>query len=246
MIQDFGTPLEIYVARALPFTYLKLHHSIFREIVFHLIAIAGAFAVIKTLRITEEELGWSLPDRIAAIKTSLIYGIACWALITLATIYFWITNNHIFSRPAHQDAYMMLVMWPKHFKIWTTGIFTIPDILGIFPYLNSFITAPIVEEIVFRGVLFAALSRRFSLGWTVAITSLLDLLLHYNLPGFFFSANWRPEDTQALFYLPRLAQILFFSIAAGWLRARRFSLTELVVFHSIYNFFASSFTWSIT
>jgi membrane protease YdiL (CAAX protease family) len=246
MFQDLGTPLEVLVARVLPFTYLKLHHTIFREIVFHLIAIAGALLTVKTLRLTQEELGWSRPDRINTITRALTYGIACWALITLATIYFWIANNHILSKPAQQDAYAMLVLWPKHFKIWPIGVFTIPDILGIFPYLNSFITAPIVEELIFRGVLFAALRRKLSLGWTITFTSILDLLLHYNLPGFFFSANWHPKDTQALFNLPRFAQILSFSMAAGWLRARRASLTELTVFHSIYNFLASSLTWSIT
>lgn len=246
MLQDLGTPLEIFVARMLPFTYLKLHHTIFREIVFHLIAIAGALLTVKTLRLTQEELGWSRPDGIKTITTAITYGIACWALITLATIYFWITNNHILSKTVQHDSYAMLVMWPKHFKIWPTGVFSIPDAYGIFPYLNSFITAPVVEELIFRGVLFAALRRKVSLGWTIALTSILDLLLHYNLPGFFFSANWRPEDTQALFNLPRFAQILSFSIAASWLRARRATLTELTVFHSFYNFLASSLTWSVT
>lgn len=245
MFQDFVTPLEIFVARILPFSYLKLHHAIFRETVFHLIAIAGTLVIVKILRLTEEELGWHRPEKIKTIATAPAYGIACWALITLATIYFWIANNCIFSKSTRQDAYTMLVVWPKHLKIWPTGIFTIADAFDIFPYLNSFVTAPVVEELIFRGVLFAALRRKVSLGWTITLTSVLDLLLHYNLPGFFFSANWRPEDTQALFYLPRFVQLLSFSMAAGWLRARRSSLPELAIFHSIYNFFASSFTWSI-
>ncbi len=243
--QDLGTPLEIFAARALPFAYLKLHHAIFRETVFHLIAVAGTLMVVRTLRLKEEELGWSRPAGARSVAAALAYGAACWALITLATIYFWIGNDLVFSNHA-QDAYVRLLMWPKYFKIWATGIFTVTDFFGTFPYLNSFITAPLVEELVFRGALFAALRRKFSLGWTITLTSALDLLLHYNLPGFFFSANWRPEDTRALFYLPRFVQILSFSLAAGWLRSRRATLTELTVFHSIYNFLASSFAWAIT
>lgn len=236
--------MEIFVVRLLPFTYLKLHHAIFREIVFHLIAIGAAWGVIALLNLQKEELGWLKPKP-RTLLTALALGTACWVLVTMGSVYLWIAKKWLFFKDPRPETYLILITWPEHFKIWLTGIFTLPNIHDIFPYLNSFIAAPIVEELIFRGVIFAALSRKFNLTWAIGITSALDLLLHYNLPGFFFSANWRPEDTQALFYLPRFLQLAVFSVAAGWLRSRKATLPSLSIFHASYNFLASSILWDI-
>lgn len=243
MIQEWGTPLEILMARVLPFTYLTFHHTIFREIIFHLLALITALGVIKIINLNDPEFGWIKPAGIKPIIGSAALGAAFCTLITLAGIYCWIVTGGIFLKK-FPNAYQLLLTWPVHFKVLPGRLLTGSDMYSVFSNLNTLVTAPIVEELVFRGVLFGALKRKLGTDWTITITSLLDVLMHYNLPGFWFSSNWRPEDTQALFYLPRFAQLLSFSIFAGWLRSRNATLPSLAAFHSAHNFVASSFLWT--
>lgn len=244
MLQDWSTPLEILMARILPFTYTTFHHAIFRGIIFQLIALGAAWAVVKTLRLTGQEVGWTKPAGIASLAGSGALGAAFCALVALAGFYGWIVIDGIYLGK-HQNAVQLLWAWPKYLRISPGRLFAFSDLYSAFANLNSLVLAPIVEELIFRGVLFAALRRKFGSDWTIVITSLLDVLLHYNLPGFWFASNWSPQETQALFNLPRFAQLLSFSVFAGWLRSRRASLPSLAVFHSAHNLAASSFLWSI-
>lgn len=244
MLQDWSTPLEIFMARLLPFTYLTFHHVVFRGIIFQLIALAAAWGVVRTLRLTGQELGWVRPSGIAPISGSAALGIAFCALVSLVSLYGWIVINGMYLGK-YPNAYQLLWSWPVHIKMTPGALFENSNFQTAFSNLNALVLGPVVEEVLFRGVLFAALRRKLGSDWTILITALLDVLVHYNLPGLWFSSKWSPEDTQALFYLPRFAQLLSFSIVAGWLRSRRATLPELAAFHSAHNLAASSFLWSI-
>jgi membrane protease YdiL (CAAX protease family) len=81
-------------------------------------------------------------------------------------------------------------------------------------------TAPIVEEIVFRGMLYSALRRLVGSGWAVSAVFLLFALIHV------------PQ------YLPSygvIATILLLSFVLTLVRARTGSLLPCVVIHTIFN-----------
>ena len=81
-------------------------------------------------------------------------------------------------------------------------------------------TAPIVEEIVFRGTLYSALRRLFGSGWAVSVVFLLFALIHV------------PQ------YLPSygvIATILLLSLVLTLVRARTGRLLPCVVIHTVFN-----------
>jgi membrane protease YdiL (CAAX protease family) len=82
---------------------------------------------------------------------------------------------------------------------------------------------PVVEELLFRGVLLSALLQRWQLGWAVAISSLMFALVH--LPGL----QWQ------WFALPDL---LLLALALAWLRLRSGSIWPAVLAHGINNLLA--------
>lgn len=82
---------------------------------------------------------------------------------------------------------------------------------------------PVVEELLFRGVLLSALRRRWQLGWAVAISSLAFALVH--LPGL----QWQ------WFALPDL---LLLALALAWLRLHSGSIWPAVLAHGINNLLA--------
>lgn len=231
LIQDYTTPLEVAVAGRVPFTYLKLHHVVFRETVFHLMALAGAWGIVSVLRLSNEELGWERAQSFKSIIFASAAGLVCWGVVTVATM--------------HLLAGKVFFFWPAHVKFGLIGLFSLADVYGIFPYVNSFAIAPVVEEFLFRGVFFALFARKFGATRAILFSSLLDILLHYDLTGLLFSRTWGYADTQALFYLPRFLQLAVFSCLAGWLRSRRFPLPALVLFHAVYNVLASSISWTL-
>ncbi|HVC16364.1 MAG TPA: CPBP family intramembrane glutamic endopeptidase [Rhodanobacter sp.] len=82
---------------------------------------------------------------------------------------------------------------------------------------------PLVEELLFRGVLLSALLQRWRVGWAVASSSLLFALAH--LPGLQY--QW--------FALPDLALL---ALALAWLRLRSGSIWPGVVAHAVNNLLA--------
>ena len=82
---------------------------------------------------------------------------------------------------------------------------------------------PLVEELLFRGVLLSALLRRCHVGWSVAITSLLFALIH--LPGLQF--QW--------YGLPDLALL---ALLLAWLRLHSGSIWPAVLAHGLNNLLA--------
>jgi membrane protease YdiL (CAAX protease family) len=82
---------------------------------------------------------------------------------------------------------------------------------------------PLVEELLFRGVLLSALLRRLPAGWAVAACSLLFALVHLPDLGFLWYA------------LPGLALL---AAALAWLRLRSGSIWPAVLAHGANNLVA--------
>ncbi|HEY8681590.1 MAG TPA: CPBP family intramembrane glutamic endopeptidase [Rhodanobacter sp.] len=82
---------------------------------------------------------------------------------------------------------------------------------------------PVVEELLFRGVLLSALLQRCRVGWAVGISSLLFALVH--LPGL----HWQ------WYALPDLALL---ALALSWLRLRAGSIWPAVLAHGVNNLLA--------
>jgi len=79
---------------------------------------------------------------------------------------------------------------------------------------------PLVEELLFRGVLLSALLQRWHVGWSVAISSLAFALIH--LPGLDF--QW--------YALPDLVLL---ALLLAWLRLRSGSIWPAVLAHGLNN-----------
>jgi membrane protease YdiL (CAAX protease family) len=83
---------------------------------------------------------------------------------------------------------------------------------------------PLVEELLFRGVLLSALLRRYPAGWAIAGSSLVFALAH--LPGL----QWQ------WYALPDL---LLLALVLAWLRLKSASIWPAVVAHGLNNAFAA-------
>jgi hypothetical protein len=79
---------------------------------------------------------------------------------------------------------------------------------------------PLVEELLFRGVLLSALLRRWHVGWAVSISSLAFVTMH--LPG--LQMQW--------YALPGL---LLLAVVLAWLRLQSRSIWPSVLTHAINN-----------
>lgn len=82
---------------------------------------------------------------------------------------------------------------------------------------------PLVEELLFRGVLLSALLQRMRAGWAVAISSLLFACVHLPDLGYFWYA------------IPNLALL---AVVLAWLRLKSGSLWPAVIAHGTNNLLA--------
>jgi membrane protease YdiL (CAAX protease family) len=89
---------------------------------------------------------------------------------------------------------------------------------------------PLVEEMLFRGVLLSALLRRLHVGWAVSICSLAFALVH--LPGL----QWQ------WYALPNL---LLLALLLAWLRLKSASIWPAVIAHGANNALAV-LAWFVT
>ena len=89
---------------------------------------------------------------------------------------------------------------------------------------------PLVEELLFRGVLLSALWQRWQASWAMALSSLAFALVH--LPGL----QWQS------FALPNL---LLLALALAWLRLRSGSIWPGVLAHGVNNLLAVA-AWFVT
>jgi membrane protease YdiL (CAAX protease family) len=94
-------------------------------------------------------------------------------------------------------------------------------------YLVAFFatfTAPLVEELVYRGVLYSAFQRRF--GFTVAIIFVTLLFTAVHVPQ--YSQNSRPD-------LASIFTLLLLSLVLTLIRAGTGNLLPCIVLHTVFN-----------
>jgi membrane protease YdiL (CAAX protease family) len=85
-------------------------------------------------------------------------------------------------------------------------------------------TAPLVEEVVYRGVLYSAFQRKFGFTLAVIVVTLLFTLVH--VPQ--YSLNNVPDYAS-------VTTLLFLSLALTLVRAKTGNLLPCIVLHTIFN-----------
>jgi uncharacterized protein len=105
---------------------------------------------------------------------------------------------------------------------------------GIATWLNPVLTAPLCEEILFRGIAFQELKRRLSFLSSATVSSLLFALIH--LPYWYLSGNHMGWALAA-----SLAVVFIQGCAFSWLLERSKSLWAPLTFHWLNNLVGQSF-----
>jgi membrane protease YdiL (CAAX protease family) len=91
-------------------------------------------------------------------------------------------------------------------------------------FLAAFVVvfmAPVIEEVLFRGIAFAGIAARLGPGWAVVITTLIFTALH------------APEK---IHYLPGFADVAAVALLSCALRLRYRSIRPGIAMHFFYNF----------
>lgn len=83
------------------------------------------------------------------------------------------------------------------------------------------IMAPLIEELVFRGIGFAGIAAKLGTGWAVVLTTLIFTALH------------APEK---IYYLPGFADVAAVALLSCALRLRYRSIRPGIAMHFLYNF----------
>lgn len=84
--------------------------------------------------------------------------------------------------------------------------------------------APVVEELVFRGVLLSGLASRMRIGWAIVVSAVIFGCVH--LPDFKFA--WYPVPA-----------LILLGLVLAWLRVRTRSLWPSITLHATNNFVAA-------
>ncbi|HEY0428444.1 MAG TPA: CPBP family intramembrane glutamic endopeptidase [Pyrinomonadaceae bacterium] len=85
-------------------------------------------------------------------------------------------------------------------------------------------TAPLVEEVVYRGMLYSAFQRRIGVIWSVVAVTFLFALVH--VPQ--YSKGWVPD-------FATVSVILLLSLVLTLIRARTGNLLPCIVLHTVFN-----------
>jgi membrane protease YdiL (CAAX protease family) len=96
-----------------------------------------------------------------------------------------------------------------------------PPAIALLAAVVVVIMAPIIEEVLFRGLAFAGIAARLGPVWAVIITTLIFTALH------------APEK---LLYLPGFADVAAVALVSCGLRLRYRSIRPGIAMHFMYNF----------
>jgi membrane protease YdiL (CAAX protease family) len=88
------------------------------------------------------------------------------------------------------------------------------------PILIATFLAPVVEEIIFRGIVFAGLAARFGTVWATLISVALFVLVH---------------APQKIYYPPGFLDVGLVALIAVWLRLKYRSIRPGILLHILYN-----------
>jgi len=103
-------------------------------------------------------------------------------------------------------------------KLYRLQIFKGP-VVDAFVYLIGLILiAPVVEEIVYRGIFFAPFERKLGGCWAIFMISLIWAFTHLNING--------------------MISVFFIGVLLGYLYKHTKSLLPGIIFHSLFNSFA--------
>lgn len=174
--------------------------TVYSTIVAHLLTILFCWAVVTRLRSQPffESLGWNWAGH------SPLY----WLLIAVAVFIGINMANAVFVRflPQKETSFDQLLK---------SG----PQVRVAIAILASF-SAPLVEEIVYRGVIFGGLRKRFSATTTIIIVTLLFAGVH--VPQ--YAGAWAS-----------LAGLMLLSLVLTFVRAKSKTLLPCIVIHFINN-----------
>jgi membrane protease YdiL (CAAX protease family) len=90
----------------------------------------------------------------------------------------------------------------------------------LLPILIATLVAPVLEEIIFRGIGFAGLAARFGTVWAAIVSVLLFVAVH---------------APQKIYYLPGFLDVGLVALAAVLLRLRYRSIRPGILLHILYN-----------
>ena len=88
------------------------------------------------------------------------------------------------------------------------------------PILIATFLAPVLEEIIFRGIAFAGLAARFGTVRAAIVSVALFVLVH---------------APQKIYYLPGFLDVGLVALAAVWLRLKYRSIRPGILLHILYN-----------
>jgi membrane protease YdiL (CAAX protease family) len=100
-------------------------------------------------------------------------------------------------------------------------LFQGPTAVAILAAVVVIFMAPVIEEVLFRGIAFAGIAARLGSGWAVTITTLIFTALH------------APEK---IYYLPGFADVAAVALLSCALRLRYRSIKPGIALHFLYNF----------
>jgi membrane protease YdiL (CAAX protease family) len=147
--------------------------------------------------------GFTLPRNLQFLAVAVVAGLAAPLLGAFLTQ--WLAHGHTVT----QDIQQLGGNIPQGLRLPLVAV-----VVSV---------GPLVEELLFRGVLLSALLQRWHAGWAAAISALAFALIH--LPGLQY--QW--------YALPGLALL---ALVLAWLRLRSGSIWPAVVAHGVNNLLA--------
>ncbi|HJP97637.1 MAG TPA: CPBP family intramembrane glutamic endopeptidase [Rhodanobacteraceae bacterium] len=184
------------------------------RVVLTVVTIAAAAAVMIALvrqtwpalwsRADLPGFGFARPKKASAYVAAVLLGVAillCGGILT-----HFLAQGH----PFHQDVSVLAGKVPLGMRV----------VLALLVVC----VAPIVEELVFRGVLLSGLARRMHVGWAILVSAVIFGCVH--LPDFRFA--WYPVPA-----------LILLGLVSGWLRVRARSLWPSITLHATNNLVAA-------
>ena len=99
-------------------------------------------------------------------------------------------------------------------------LFSVTGPALLLPILIATFLAPVLEEIIFRGIAFAGLAARLGAAWAAVISVVVFILVH---------------APQKIYYLPGFLDVGLVALAAVLLRLRYRSIRPGILLHILYN-----------
>jgi uncharacterized protein len=137
----------------------------------------GAALALVHWMLSDEQTGWSDAFGLRRGRLFAVVGVGALAAIMILPVA-WLGSygsaevmRMFFVEPAPQPAVMTLRSSTEWWQTAAMGFMAVA-------------VAPAAEEVLFRGLLYPMLKRRFGLGWAVVATSLMFAVIHLNLMTF--------------------------------------------------------------